>query len=151
MATKGWEEGAALITAMLRIWSAARSIGENARPRMRAHVAAIEPSPEFVSACDSLFALTEAVLGRRLVTARCCCAKLSTDEAAMLAVLRHAPMSGSVVTSATVPHGLPGALRWSAFAVLRALDDSFDLDDLKPENPVPDRCPFNGRDLDRAA
>jgi hypothetical protein len=148
MTMHGRWEGEALVVRMLRFWRAARSIGENPLPHMQAQVAPFVPSPEFVSACDSLFSLTEAVVGRPLVTARCCSALPSRDEAAVLAVLRHAAAAGSIHTSWSVPHGLPEALRRAAFAVLRALTDRIDLGD-----PVaaPARCPFGTAALDQAA
>jgi hypothetical protein len=148
MMIDGRHEGEALVVRMLRRWCAARSIGENPLPHMQAQVAPLAHSPEFISACDSLFSLTEAVVGRPLVTARCCSALPSGDEAAVLAVLRHACAAGSVHTSWAVPHGLPEALRWAAFAVLRALTDRIDLGD---SMAAPARCPFGTVALDQAA
>ncbi len=148
MTMHGWQEGEALVVRMLRLWCASRSIGENPLPHMRAQVAPFVASPEFVPACDSLFGLTEAVIGRPLVTARCCSALPSGDEAAVLAVLRHASAAGSIHTSRAVPHGLPEVLRWAAFAVLRGLADRIELGDAAA---VPERCPFGAAALDRAA
>ena len=143
-------EGESLVVRMLRLWCAARSIGEHPVPHMQAQAAPFFPSPEFVLACDSLFSLTEAAVGRTLATARCCSALPSGDEAAVLAVLRHAPAAGAIHTSRAVPHGLPEVLRWAAFAVLRALADRIDLGD-PVAAPWPERCPFGSAALDRAA
>lgn len=150
MVEDGRAQGEVLVVRMLRLWCAARSIAENPLPHMQAQVAPLLPSPEFVPACDSLFALTEAVVGRPLAAARCGSASLSGDESAMLAMLRHAPASGSIHTSWAVPHGLPAALRWAAFAVLRALDDRTCRRDATPA-ALPERCPFARAALDRAA
>ncbi len=143
MEISGWQDGAALVARMLRVWRSARSIGENPLPHMLERSAPFEPGPEFVTACDSLFALTEAVLGRPLAPARCCSAALSGDEAALLVMLRHAPAAGSIETTRAVPHGLPAALQWAAFAVVRALGDTFATNrrDTLPEW-TPEKCPF---------
>ena len=98
--------------------------------------------PHFVAACDSLFGMTEAALERRLAPARCCSARLSRDEAAVLAVLRHAPVAGAVHTSRAVPHGLPETLRWSALEVLEAL--GADPTVVSADIPAA-RCPFDGQ------
>lgn len=142
-------EGAGIVTRMLRIWHASRSIGENPLPLMQVQAAPIVVSPEFASACDSLFMLTEAVLGRSLVPARCCSPHSSRDERAVLAMLRHAPSAGTLRTNAAVPHGLPSALRWAAFAVLRTLGDRLEETDVDATT-TPTRCPFDN-DLDVAA
>ncbi|MCB2079472.1 MAG: hypothetical protein KDE55_17470 [Novosphingobium sp.] len=135
-----WQDITALVTRMLRTWCAARAIGED--PLLQMRRCALPPAqlPHFVAACDSLFGMTEAALERRLATARCCSARLSRDEAAVLAILRYAPVAGAVHTSRSVPHGLPDTLRWSALAVLEALDvdpvvTSVDI--------VETRCPFD--------
>jgi len=143
-------EGAGLVTRLLRVWRAVRSIGENPVPHMQARIAPSLPSPELAPACDSLFMLTEAVLGRPLVTGRCGSIGLSRDETAVLLMLRHWRAAGSVRTSAAVPHGLPEALRWAAFAVTRALDERFDLGDIGAAGAA-GRCPFGGAGLERAA
>ncbi len=145
-----WQDGAALVTKMLRVWHAARAIGENPLPRMLGRCAPFDPAPEFLSACDSLFGLTEAVLARPLSPARCCSSTLSDDEAALLALLRHAPAAGSLLTSSAVPHRLPEALRWAAFAVVRALGDTFDASHTKALSR-PERCPFDRVAIGKAA
>lgn len=145
----GRQDSEALVVRMLRLWRASRSVGENPRPHMQARLAPIGPSPELVPACDSLFMLTEAVLGRPLAAAGCFSAAFSDDEAAVLALLRHAPDCGTVRTGPAVPHGLPAALRWAAFAVLRALDDRVVNDAVVPATP--ERCPFRRGSLVRAA
>ncbi|OYW45810.1 MAG: hypothetical protein B7Z08_00015 [Sphingomonadales bacterium 32-68-7] len=148
MRADDWDDGAALVTRMLRIWQAGRALGENPLPRMHEVSAPLVAAPEFVPACDSLFALTEAVLGRSLRPGRCCSRRLSRDEAAMLIMLQHAPEAGAVRTSAAVPHGLPAALRWAAFAVMRALG----AEGAAAVEPPPLRCPFGGGPLlERAA
>lgn len=136
-----------LLIVMLRIWRTARASGENPLPPMQAKATALAASPEFVIAADSLFALTEAVLGRALRTGRCCSARLTPDEAALCALVRHAPCAGAIRTSRTVPHGLPGALCWAVLAVRRSQILSHGLslggdDDREPLIAPPPRCPF---------
>ncbi len=50
------------------------------------------------------------------------------------------------MTGATVPHGLPGAIRWAAFAVTRALAATFGEAQvalrLREHSPVT-ACPFD--------
>jgi hypothetical protein len=100
----------------------------------------IGPRPDLALACASLFELVEGQLGRRLVPECCCSPALSRDEQALLGVLRHASEAGVPLTSAVVPHGLPGAIRWAAFAIRRALGASLAEG---PEVPaVPVVCPF---------
>lgn len=143
-----WQDEAALVTRMLRIWQAARAIGENPLPRMHEVSVPLVSAPDFVMACDSLFALTEAVLGRGLEPGRCCSNRLSRDEAALLCMLRYAPGAGPMRTSRAVPHGLPAALSWAAFAVVRALGGASGDGAVEP---VPERCPFGAPAFDRAA
>jgi hypothetical protein len=125
---------------LLRLWAAAREAGDNPLPHMQDAVAPFLPAPELAVACASLFELVEGQLGRRLVPECCCSAALSRDEQALLGVLRHAPEVGPLLTSAAVPHGLPGAICWAAFAVRRALGASFTVEG-EPE-PAPAGCPF---------
>ena len=83
MVCDGWQECMALVPRMLRVWQAARCCDENPLPQMHARTAPFAVTPEFVPACDSLFALTEAVLRRKLIPARSCSAMLSRDEVAV--------------------------------------------------------------------
>jgi hypothetical protein len=131
--------GRLLFVRLLRKWSAARASGENPVPHMQAMVLPFDPSPDLALACASLFDLVQAHLGRILVPECCCSNALSRDEEALLGVLRHAPEAGNPIASAAIPHGLPGAIRWAAFAVRRALAASFGTDDLLD---VPERAPF---------
>ena len=150
MAQGGWNGTISLVVAMLRTWSKLRQIGENPLPSMHVKARPRVRSPEFIVACDSLFALTEAVLGRALVPARCCSAELSRDEAALLSLLRYGPGTGAARTSRIVPHGLPEALRWAIIAVRRSLDENEPADAVELAVQPPARCPF-GEGLDEAA
>lgn len=132
--------GSLVIVKLFRLWAAAREAGENPLPHMQGAVALLLPAPELAVASASLFELVESQLGRRLVPACCCSPALSRDERALLGVLRHAPEAGQPLTGAVVPHGLPGAIRWAAFAVRRALGSSFDGEPDEPE--APPVCPF---------
>lgn len=125
---------------LFRLWAAAREAGENPLPHMQDAAAPLGAAPELAVACASLFELIEGQLDRRLVPECCCSPALSRDEQALLGVLRHAPQRGQPFTTAAVPHGLPGAICWAAFAVRRALGGSFGNDG---EQPAPSRCPFD--------
>lgn len=130
---------------LFRLWAAARVAGENPLPHMNEAIGLFAPAPELAVACASLFDLVEAHLGRRLVPECCCSHRMSRDELALLGVLRHAPEAGLPLTRAAIPHGLPGAVRWAAFAVRRALERSFD-DAFLPEaanDATPATCPFS--------
>jgi len=121
--------GTKAVIALFRIWSKARVDGTNALPAMvacaRRHGAnepsQLEAAPQLAVAADSFFALTEACLGRALVRSERENA-LSGDEAALIATLRQVPVLEEIGPNRAVPHGLPGALQWAAFAVLRWVD-----------------------------
>lgn len=125
-----------IMTMLLRTWAAARRSGENPVPAMQGKLSA-SASPELAAALDSLFGLTEAVLGRALAPGRATCPTASPDEEALAMLIRHARAAGPVRTGEAVPHGLPGALCWAAAAVARALGDP-----VRHERPPPSRCPF---------
>jgi hypothetical protein len=110
---------------LMRKRAAARASGENPLPHMQALVLPFDPSPDLALASASLLDLVEAHLGRALVPECCCSQALSRDEEAVLVLLRHAPEAGLPIVGASVPHGLPGAICWAAFAVTRALDATF--------------------------
>ncbi|SEN69584.1 hypothetical protein SAMN05192583_3340 [Sphingomonas gellani] len=74
-------------------------------------------------ALASVFQLTEAVLGRRLV-AECCCARgMSNDERAIVRLLGNAMPSLPDTATPNIPHGLPGALAWAILSVRRLCGD----------------------------
>lgn len=132
--------GSLVIVKLFRLWAAAREAGENPLPHMQDAVALLGPAPELAVACASLFELIEGQLARRLVPECCCSPALSRDEHALLGVLRHAPDAGQPLTGSAIPHGLPGAIRWAAFAVRRALGSRFDEE--AEDGAVPAVCPF---------
>ena len=127
---------------LFRLWSAARAGGGNPVPAMQESLGLFQPAPELALACASLFDLVEAHLGRPLVPECCCGRELSHDEKALLGVLRHAPEAGQPLASAAIPHGLPGAICWAAFAVRRALAASFGEMPEVPRAEAPRECPF---------
>lgn len=137
--------GTLIFIRLMRKWSAARASGENPHPPMQAMILPFEPSPDLALACASLFDLVEAHLGRPLVPDCCCSQSLSRDEEALLSLLRHAPEAGQPMTGGTVPHGLPGAIRWAAFAATRALAATFGDSPIisrPPERLPVTACPF---------
>src|SRR5688500_15278478 len=137
--------GSLAFVRLFRLWAAAREEGENPLPHMQEAIALLAPAPELAVACASLFELVEGQLGRRLVPECCCSPERSRDERALLGVLRHAPEAGQPLTSAAVPHGLPGAICWAAFAIRRALEASFADEIAAPyvREVVPAVCPFD--------
>jgi hypothetical protein len=96
-------------------------------------------------ACDSLFALVEAHLGRALMPECCCSRALTADEAALLGLLYYAGSAGGVITDAAVPHGLSGAICWAARAVRRELAFP-SATNRPPLAPAPTRCPFRSQE-----
>jgi hypothetical protein len=137
--------GSLMFVRLFRLWAAAREAGENPLPHMQDVVALIGPRPELAVACASLFELVEGQLGRHLVPECCCSAELSRDEQALLGVLRHAPEAGEPSTGAAVPHGLPGAICWAAFAIRRALGEGFagKAETASQRGSAPALCPFD--------
>jgi hypothetical protein len=134
--------GALIVVRLFRLWAAARDEGENPLPPMRDAAWPFASAPELPVACASLFDLVEAHLARRLVPECCCSAELSRDERALLGVLRHAPAGGQPLAGAAIPHGLPGAVCWAAFAIRRALGASFGGALEAAAGPAPAACPF---------
>jgi len=132
--------GSLVFVRLFRLWAAAREAGENPLPHMQGVAQLIGPRPDLAIACASLFELVEGQLGRKLVPECCCSPALSRDEQALLGVLRHAPEAGVPLTGAAVPHGLPGAICWAAFAIRRALGASFADEAEAPAMPAV--CPF---------
>lgn len=70
-------------------------------------------------ALASVFQLTEAVLGRQLVTECCCAHCLSRDERAVLRMLAAQLPTVAGTGTPDIPHGLPGALTWAILSVRR--------------------------------
>ena len=136
-----------------RLWSAARSAGENPLPHMHDAMDPFAPAPELAIACASLFDLVEAHLERRLVPECCCSHEVSRDEQALLGILQYAAESGLPLTRQAIPHGLPGAIRWAAFAVRRALGRSFGEAFEPPDAPgeLSNACPFSARGCGQSA
>jgi len=132
--------GAEQVVALFRTWRGAVERGANPLAAMSASLEPLRPSLELAPACDSFFALTQACLGRPLLSAPPGSPQRSADEEALLATLRQIPALMALGPNAAIPHGLPGALQWAAFAVLRALNAPAELE-FEPE-PPPAFCPF---------
>lgn len=92
-------------------------------------------------ALASYFQLTEAVLGRSLVTECCCSCNYSTDERAVIRLLG-VPLPRMIGTGTIeMPHGLPGALAWAILSVRSLCGAILSL----PTRPFPvgdPACPF---------
>jgi len=134
--------GAEQVITLFRTWCGAVERGVNPLAAMSATLERLRPSLELAPACDSFFALTQACLGRPLLYAPANSPTRSADEKALLATLRQIQALMALGPNAAIPHGLPGALQWAGFAVLRALNEPAELElELEPE-PVPAVCPF---------
>lgn len=110
-----------LLVRLLRIWQFARMRQDNPLPAMTNLTGQFDCSQELATASDSCFVLTEACLNRRLITAQDTSGCLTSDESALIVMVNHAPLLSSLGPTASLPHGLPGALQWSIMAVVRAL------------------------------
>jgi len=142
--------GEQALVALFRLWHRHRSEGVNPLPAMaeqaREHgeLAGLpaEGCTQLAVACDSFFALAEACVGRVLICGSAD-APPSADERALLATLRQVPVLQAIGPNALLPHGLPGALQWAAFAVLRWPDVGGD----DPVGLPPVRsCPYSTND-----
>jgi hypothetical protein len=127
----------AMAIRLFRRWSAARQLGENPVIALHAIATPLRYPVETGAACASLFELVEGLLDRALVRECCCSQAFSVDELALIGLLRCAPDLGSPLTSATIPHGLPGAICWAAMATRRALGISQQVQLADPH------CPFS--------
>lgn len=106
---------------LFRLWAMARETGENPVTWLYRTASRHGYPDETANACASLFELVEGHLGRRLIRERCCNRIYSSDEKALLGVVRAAPSLSPPYANITIPHGLPGAIYWAAMAVRRAL------------------------------
>ena len=134
----------AIFVQMFRRWAAAREAQVDGRLAMAELYCGPGTAIMAAVACDSLFELVEAQLGRRLEPGRCCSQALSPDEAALIGLLRYSGTIGGIAASAAIPHGLPGAIGWAACAVRRELG-------FPPPSPAPaaiesGRCPFRSQE-----
>ncbi len=131
----------AIFVKMSRRWAAAREVEVDRRGAMADIYRGPGNAMMAAVACDSLFALVEAHLGRELTPECCCSHALTPDEAALLGLLYHAGSASGVTTDAAVPHGLSGAICWAARAVRREL--GFPSTPNRPPPVVdPLHCPF---------
>ena len=136
-ARRTWTE--ALIVRLFRRWVAARAEGRNTMVSLSALGAELNAPLMLPVALDSLFQLTESCLGRPLEAECCCSTECSPDERAILLLIALAPGAGSAASSAAVPHGLPGALVWSATSVRAIIADDLGPTGFSENCPV---CPF---------
>lgn len=122
--------GAALVLEQLRLWQHERQHGRNPLPAM---TRAASVTGLLATACDSFFQLLEACLGRPIAG--------QSEDTALIATLRAIPRLSTSGPHEAVPHGLPGALIWAGFAVLRELGGAGTLGDAAPL--AADRCPYD--------
>ena len=106
---------------LFRMWAMAREADENPVTWLYNTASCHGYPDETANACASLFELVEGHLGRKLIQERCCNRTYSSDERALLGVVRAAPALAPPHAVSGIPHGLPGANCWAAMAVRRAL------------------------------
>jgi hypothetical protein len=135
----------AIFVKMFRRWSAARDVELDRRSVMTEVYRGPGSAIMAAVACDSLFALVEAHLGRALVSGCCCSQKLAPDEAALLGLLHYAANANGVTTDAAMPHGLSGAICWAARAVRRELAFP-SVASAAPLAMQPAHCPFHPKE-----
>lgn len=133
-----------ILVRLFRLWAMAREDGEMTLRRM--HEAAIEfglPG-HTAPASSSLFTLVEGTLGRPLVREACCAPRFSADETALIGVVEAAPALETMRGSVSVPHGLPGALRWAAVCIGDALGWPLRYPAVRTTSVSEGKCPFSG-------
>jgi len=99
-----------MLVRLFRLWSIARESGEPALPAMHDAAMQVGYAVETAAACSSLFELAEARLGRGLERECCCSISFSTDERALIGVVRTA-------RSDAIPSGEEGLVGGEGFAV----------------------------------
>lgn len=143
-----------LTVRLLRRWTACRTANEPVLPNLVALAREIGASPQTAVAFASVFQLTEANLGRPLISECCCSPTLSADEKAVLLLLKSAAEAGPILSSITVPHGLPGTLVWACASVRIALGEVSlsGVQDQPIATPTIDQseCPFGNHALTTA-
>lgn len=132
----------AIFVKMFRRWAAAREAEVDRRGAMAEAYRGPGSAIMAAVACDSLFALVEAHLGRALVPECCCSRSLTADEAALLGLLYYAGSARGVTTDGAMPHGLSGAICWAARAVRRELAFP-SVPGRPPLTADPAHCPFH--------
>lgn len=115
------DDARAIVVRLFRIWKMAHEDGEVGLGRMYQFSSELGLADEAATACASLFELIESEMERPLVRECCCSRTFSSDETALLGVIQVASVLEVSQGSVQIPHGLPGAIRWAAMAVRRAL------------------------------
>ena len=111
-----------VVVRLLRRWAAA-GVADDRLPSLVRLGTRLGIGAHAAVAVASLFQLTEACLGRALVAECCCSPHLSRDERAILALLAAEMPSRPNQASASIPHGLPGALVWAVASVRQILGE----------------------------
>lgn len=133
-------DGELAVVRMLRHFCATRDQGSDdvGLSRLVTLGQSLRLPPVGCVALASVFQLTEAVLGRRLV-AECCCSRcLSGDERAVLCLIGSRLPTTPGTATPDIPHGLPGALTWAILSVRRLCGDIVPIRTLIAQGG----CPF---------
>jgi hypothetical protein len=110
-----------MLVRLFRLWSMARESGEPALPAMHDAAMQVGYAVETAAACSSLFELAEARLGRGLERECCCSISFSTDERALIGVVRTARSDAIPSGEDAAARGLDEAIGWAARAVRTAM------------------------------
>lgn len=130
-----------LLVRLLRRWSAARTLEQNALVAIT-RMAADAGEPVVVAvALHSLLQITEGCLCRPLEAGCHGSPTLSRDEKALLTMLAAAPAVSGPLASTQIPHGLPGVLCWAVASLREVLGDR-----LPPVRMPVHGCPFASAD-----
>lgn len=135
-----WNEAAAMVIRLLRERAACGEQQVTSNGGEQRNLGESDSDDRILEHHELFVAMLEMVVGRPLERNPSNGAVLSRDEAALLAVLRHAQTAGPIHTSVTVPHGLPEPLRWAAMNLSRALGLRGDQG---PSDIIAARCPFS--------
>lgn len=135
----------AIFVRLFRLWAMGWEEGASALPAMHAEATKHGYKDQAAAACSSLFELVEGHLGRKLVRECCCSPRFSSDEKALLGILRTAPAITSHHSSREVPHGLPGAISWAASCVCDAMNIPVSGEEFALRNSAANNqsCPFD--------
>ncbi|MEM6908582.1 MAG: hypothetical protein AAF494_07865 [Pseudomonadota bacterium] len=134
----------AIFVRLFRMWAESREEHRAALPMMHEEACRHGFKDQAAAACASLFELVEGHLGRRLVRKPSGGREMSSDERALIGLVRSAPALVPGRGSRTVPHGLPGAISWAASATCDAMGFAPDSELEALQNQVANRqdCPF---------
>ena len=134
----------AIFIRLFRKWMMAREDGEPVMPPMHEEAKRHGFGDNTAAAAASLFQLVEGQVGRPLQRECCCSPSFSSDERALIGILRQAPALRPGRGTRAIPHGLPGAISWAAQCLCDAMHIEIDqqLNALRSSAANSQGCPF---------